>query len=290
MLHFMRRPLLALLFSIALSVLALALWVAVLNASPPIASPASAPGTLAVAGSLYCSNWDFLNSTGEAVNDLHVSLKGVQTVTGVYTGTFNPFGLPDNTSGYISATDVYSLNFSGAWVNESDMVHIGFCSTTPKLRLDSGVASFEWTLTGTQVLTKPLFLGVEWSWPTRSHLQVKVVNEQPVTTTLMSMQLLNAGSGLTLDDLNATVVDQLPMVLDMLPLPQTMPPNSQQTFDAYFNDPNGLPPDHAQILSPPYLYVLETILVSEADPSDSTHLFAQALAPFLPLYLPLIAR
>jgi hypothetical protein len=184
------------------------------------------------------------------------------------------------------------MTFSGATVNQGDMVHIGFCSDSSVLRLSPAAdpPAFEWTLTGTQVLTNPLFTGVEWTWPTKSHLHLRIVNEQPVSATLMSLQLLNAGGGLTLDDLNAVVVDQLPMVLDMLPIPQSMGPQSKQAFDAYFDDPNGVPPDHAQILAPPYLYVLETVLVSEADPTDSTHLFAQATAPFLPTYLPIIQR
>lgn len=151
---------------------------------------------------------------------------------------------------------------------------------------------FEWTLNGTQVLPNPLFTGVEWTWPTRSHLHLRVVNQQPVTATLMSLRLLDAGGGLSLDDLNAVVVDALPMVLDMLPDPQTLPPQSETAFDAFFDDPNGVPPDHARILTPPYLYVLEAVLVSDDAPyqSDSTHLFAQSTAPFLPMYLPIIQR
>jgi len=288
----MRRPLVALLSSVALSVLALALWVAVLNASPPPGPSANPFATLFVPGPTYCSNWDFLNSTGQPANDLHIRLKGVSAVTAVYTGTFNPFGLPTS-SGYDGGANVYTMTFSGATVNESDMVHLGFCSNAPLLLLDPASPSpFEWTLDGTKVLTNPnpLFTGVEWSWPSRSHLHLRVVNQQPVTTTLMSLQLLDAGGGLSLDELNAVVVDALPMVLDMLPTPQTILPQSEKAFDAYFDDPNGVPPDHAQILNPPYLYVLEAVLQSEAEPSDSAHLFAQSMAPFLSTHLPIIRR
>ena len=298
MLHSMRRPLVALLSSVALSVLALALWVAVLNASPPPGPSANPFATLFVPGPTYCSNWDFLNSTGQPANDLHIRLKGVSAVTAVYTGTFNPFGLPTS-SGYDGGANVYTMTFSGATVNDSDMVHLGFCANAALVLLDpSSPSPFEWTLDGTKVLTNPnpLFTGVEWTWPTKSHLHLRVVNHLPVTTTLMSMQLFNAGVGLSLDDLNSAAVDTLPMVLDMLPLvggfptPQTLPPNSETAFDAFFNDPNGVPPDHAQIFAPPYLYVLEAVLVSEADPTDSAHLFAQSMAPFLSTHLPIIQR
>jgi len=75
-----------------------------------------------------------------------------------------------------------------------------------------------------------------------------------------------------------------------LPTPQSLGPQSEQGFDAYFDDPNGVPLDHARILASPYRYVLETVLVSEADPSDSAHLFAQSTAPFLPVWLPVVPR
>ena len=292
MLHYIRRPLVALLSSVALSVLALALWVAVLNASPPPGPSAQSFAPKNVAGPTYCSNWDFLNSTGQPVNDLHIRLNGVSAVTSVYTGTFNPFGVPTS-SGYDGVAHVYTMTFSGPTVDESDMVHLGFCANAPLVLLDpSSPSAFEWTLDGTKVLTNPnpLFTGVEWTWPTKSQLHLRVVNQLPVTTTLMSLQLFNAGVGLTLDDLNAVAVETLPMVLDMLPTPRTIGPQSETAFDAFFNDPNGVPPDHAQIFAPPYLYVLEAVLVSEADPTDSAHLFAQSMAPFLSTHLPIIQR
>ena len=290
MLHLIRRPLLALSASIALSVLALAWWVAVLNAGPPSAASGNSTSKSAnISGPLYCSNWDFLNSTGQEVNDLHIRLKSVPAVTAVYTGALNPFGAP-STSGYDAGNDVYIMNFTGVTVSENDRVHIGFCSYTPLLRLGTGGTSFEWTLDGTPVQPNPLFTGVEWSWATRSHLQVKVVNEQPITMTLMTLQLLSPGPGIALEDLSAPVVDALPMVLDLLPVPQTMGPNAEHVFDAYFDDPAGVPPDHARILAPPYQYVLQAVLASENDPSDTTNLFAQSAGPFLSTNLPIINR
>jgi hypothetical protein len=289
----MRRPLVALCASVALSVLALALWVVVLNASPPAGQSTQMAAVVAASGSKYCSNWDFVNNTGHVATGLQVRLAGVQSVSSVYTGTMNPFVPPDGIGNYDSGANVYHLDFGNGTVNESDMVHIGICTVTPTLRLDAQGATppFHWVLSGTLDTPQPMFTGIEFAWPSPAHLRLHVVNEQNVTTTLMSAQLLDAGLGLSLDDLNATVVDQLPMVLDMLPSPQTLAPQSDTFFDVNFDAPGGgAPPDHAQILNPPYLYVLETVLVSEADPTDSAHLFAQALAPFIPLYLPIIQR
>src|SRR5262245_6076834 len=130
MLRSMRRALVALSLGVALSAAALLAWTMVLSGAPagPPSSTGSAPAALAaVDDHRYCSNWEFFNNTRQDVNDLHIRLKGVQSVSEIYTGTLNPFGLPDPSSKYITASDVYSMSFSGAWVGESDRVHIGFC-------------------------------------------------------------------------------------------------------------------------------------------------------------------
>jgi hypothetical protein len=294
-----RRALVALGISLALSLLALLAWATLLSgaqaaAGPPVAQlgsvlPASASAN--VAGHRYCSNWDFLNNTGVPVNDLHVRLKSVKAVSDVYTGTLNPFG-PPSASGYDAANDVYTMTFRGAWVGESDMVHIGFCTDAPLLRLDSQAnpPPFVWTLTGTQKLPNPLFTGLEWNWPQPQHLRLRVVNEHPISITLSTLNLLDAGNILTLDDLNGGVAALLPLTLELLESPRTLAPHADSFFDVFFT-PGGqtIPPDMAPLLEPNHPYVLEDDFFGD-DPGDLAHLYTQALAPLIPLYLPLIRR
>ncbi len=301
MLRFTRRALVALCLGVALSAAALLTWAMALGG----AQSAFQPGVEAVwarfasvsagaASQRYCSNWDFYNNTGQAVNDLHVRLKGVQTVSEVYTGTLNPFGPPDNTSGYVTATGVYNLNFSGAWVNESDKVHLGFCTDSPLLRLDTqgGTPPFEWTLTGTQVLSNPLFIGLEWNWPTPPHLHLQVVNEQPFSMTLFTLNLLDAGNMLALDDLNGDVADQLSLAMELSPTPTVLAPNAGTFFDVYFDAAGTTDPASmmAPLLEPDHPYVLEAIMEPTDDPGNTVRVFSQALSPLAPLYLPVIRR
>jgi hypothetical protein len=244
-----------------------------------------------VAGNRYCSNWDFYNNTGQDVNDLHVRLKGVKAVSEIYTGTLNPFGLPAS-SGYISATGVYSLNFSGAWVAESEMVHIGFCTDSSLLRLDGqGGAAFQWTLTNTAVPTRPLFTGLEWDWPEPSHFRVRVVNEQPLSMTLVALNLLDADTMLPLEDLVGGVADQLPMALELIDTPVDMAPSADSFFDVFFVAGGAAnPPSQAPLLEPNHPYVLEVIMDPTDDPGNTVRLFSQVLSPLIPVYMPVILR
>src|SRR5262245_46750252 len=127
------RLLFALCLSLALVAAGLVWWLqpASLLQAARLAAPSNG-------SSPYCSTWDFQNNTGQEVNDLHIRLAGVQSVNEVYTGTLNPFGLPDGTSVYDIVADAYKLNFSGAvTVSDSDLVRIGFCANSPLVRLDA---------------------------------------------------------------------------------------------------------------------------------------------------------
>src|SRR2546430_8639261 len=98
----MPRPILRALMALCAGVLLVAFGLAVwlLPAMRSQAAALFAPGS---ATALYCSNWDFVNNTGQDVNDLHVRLKSVRAVNDVYTGALNPFGAP-TTSVYSSTS------------------------------------------------------------------------------------------------------------------------------------------------------------------------------------------
>ncbi|TMC58149.1 MAG: hypothetical protein E6J26_05400 [Chloroflexi bacterium] len=291
----MPRPILRALGALCAGVLLVAFGLAVwlLPAVRSQAAALFAPGSAAPAR--YCSNWDFVNNTGQDVNDLHVRLQGVTTVSDIYTGTLNPFGA-STTSVYSPTADTYELNFSGATVFDSDRVHIGLCTDTPLLRIGAtDPSAFTWTNNGTTVTPNPLFTGLEWSWQGFNHLQVRVVNEQNVTTTLMALNLLDAENALGLDDLNGDVAAQLPLVLDLLDTPRTLAPQSDSFFDVYFN-PGGntinTPPYQAPLQEPNHPYVLEAVMNDATDETNgnTAHLYAQALLPFSRLSLPFISR
>src|SRR5258708_36806646 len=60
-----------------------------------------------------CYVWDFLNNSGVDADGLVIQLKGINSITDVYTGVLNPFVAPGASSGYDSVADVYSLVFRG---------------------------------------------------------------------------------------------------------------------------------------------------------------------------------
>jgi hypothetical protein len=272
----------------------LALWVglwanAQAASGPPFQWFASTqPAALSATAERYCSTWEFFNNTGQDVNGLRVRLKGVKTVTSVYTGTLNPFATLDSTSGYSVTTDTYSLNFSGGTAFDSDQVLMGFCTDTPLLRLDQQSGAFVWTVNGTATTPAPLFTGLEWNWQSRSQLRLRIVNEQNVTMTLSAVNLLDAGSALTLEDLNGPVISTLPFVLELQPNPQALAPNSDNFFDVFFD--TTVSPNYAPLLEPNHPYILEAVLTAEDDPGNAARLYAQGLSPLIPLYLPLVVR
>ncbi len=278
----------------------------------PARRPGALPGTAGgPAASLqpnrYCYNWDFLNNTGQDVNDLHIRLAGIQNITDVYTGTLNVFGPPDNTSGYDPGTNVYALNFSGNTVNAGDLTHIGICTDQPVLALDPASATppFTWTVDGNAVNVQPAFAGLTWSWADRTHLQVQLTNDPQLTMTLMSLNVLDAGNQFGLDDLNGDVAAGLPLVSVLAPDPLDLPPGAANTFDVFFAPaPADLAPmpagltrrpskalvDTAPMLAPNHPYVLEAVLADDNDPGNTIHLYSQSLSPLAQVLLPIALR
>ena len=246
----------------------------------------AAIGSTQAATPRYCANFEFLNNTGQDVNGLHLRLKGIPNVSSTYIGPFNPFGAPDLTSGYDSAHDVYLLNFSNGTAPDGDTVLVGFCSNAPFVELDPSTAqpNFYWSLDGNQALPNPLFTGVWWEWSFPAHLRIHVLNGQPFLTLLTHLNLLDGGIALTLDDLNEDAMGSMPAVSSFLETPQTLAANSDTLFEIGFGTNN------APMLEWYHPYVLQAVLTDTDDLGNATRLYAQALAPFAALHLPIIAK
>jgi len=246
-----------------------------------------------VSVSAYCYNWDFLNNTGQDATDLHVRLKGIRAISGVYTGALNPFGAPDATSGYDAATGVYNLNFSGGTAPNGQMVHIGICADSPMLWFEAatGLPPFYWTIGGQPIPPAPLAFGLAWDWQSRRHLRLTLRNSQQVTLTLTSLNLLDPGTPLELDDLNPDVVGTLPLAAMLIDDIRMLPPLSDSFFDVFF-DLGGASgqPGSAQLLAPMHPYVLEAIGEAPEDAGNAFRLFGQSFSPPVNLYLPLVLK
>jgi hypothetical protein len=242
----------------------------------------------------YCYSWDFTNNTGQDVNDLHIRLTGIQTVTNVYMGPENPFGAPDASSGYDAGTNTYTLNFGNAIVPDGETAQVGLCTSQPVLALDEGgPAPFTWTVDGVSQAAQPLFTGLAWHWLNRNHLQVQLTNNPQVSMTLMSLNLLDAGDKLGLDDLNDPVVSGLPMVSEFAPDPVPLDPGATSSFDVFFELPvvTGNPQaSTAALLEPNHPYVLEAVLAAQDDPGNTIHLYSQTLSPLAAVYVPIAVK
>jgi hypothetical protein len=264
------------------------------QASDPPSSPSRSvvgrsQGSVIV-DSRYCYNWDFQNTTDQDADDLHIELTGISAVGDVYAGPLNPFTQYTVTA----SAGKLTLDFGGGTVIPGDIAHIGLCSPTPLLRLATGGAlpPFQWTANGAPLQPSPMFVGLQWSWQDRRNLRVQLFNDQPVTVTLMSLNLLDAGEPLSLDDLSADIANQLPMATEVITEPRTLAPGESSFFDVFFDltltgahvfQPLGSPPASSQP------FVLQVEVAAEDDPGNTAHLYAQGLA--LPLvYMPAVLR
>ena len=259
----------------------------------------SRPAAAVITPNRYCYNWDFVNNTGEDANDLHIQLKGVVTVTNLYTGPSNPFGAPDPSSGYNAQAGAYDLNFSNGLVGPGEIAHIGVCSDNPVLVLNdgSGAPPFRWTQDGRTLTPYPLFVGVSWDWLNRRQLHIQLTHDQNVTLTLLSLNLLDATDMLELDDLNESVATQLPLAGVLAEDPVQLAPGGSSFFDVFFGDlgdlagledPRGLAA--APLMEPNHPYVLEAVLEAEDDPGNVVRMYSQALAPLASVYVPITLR
>jgi hypothetical protein len=244
--------------------------------SPPVISTSHAPAAFKPPGE-YCYSWDFNNSTGQDATGVHVRLGGIQAVPQVYTGTLNPFGDLDPSSGYDANNDTYRFNFDNGVAYDSDRVQLGLCTDRPQLRLSNLASAAVW-LSGTASLTPPpLLSGIEFNWLDRDRVTVNIVNEQATTMTLDAATALQPEVLLPLDDLTPDVAVQLPFVAELITEPLILPPLAAQSFAVQLT-----------ALNQPIVFDVQ--LSREDDPSDMLHLLAQTTVPGWQTFLPIILR
>jgi hypothetical protein len=251
-----------------------------LLASSALARAPTAPATASAAFSLpveYCYTWSFGNNTGYDASGVRLRLAGVYTPTQVYTGTLNPFGDLDPSSGYDGGTGTYRFNFDNGYASDSDLVQLGLCANQSQLRLGNVASAAAWLSGTTPLVPAPLFAGIEFSWPARDQVTVKIVNEQALTLTLESAAALQPEVLLPLEDLTPDIALQLPFVAELITEPLTLPPLSEQVLVV------PLP-----VLNQPIVFEMQ--LTAEDDPFNSVYLLAQTMAPGWQVFLPIVMR
>jgi hypothetical protein len=244
--------------------------------SPPVISASSAPAAFQPPGE-YCYSWAFNNSTGQDASGVHTRLSGIQAPKQVYTGTLNPFGNLDPSSGYDSGTDTYRFNFDNGYASDSDRVLLGLCTDQPQLRLGNVVSAAAWLSGTTELPPAPLFAGIEFNWLDRDQVTVNIVNEQATTMTLDVANALQPEVLLPLGDLTPDVALQLPLVAELITEPLTLPPLAAQSFGVQLT-----------ALNQPIVF--EAQLSREDDPGDVVQLLAQTTVPGWQVFLPIILR
>jgi hypothetical protein len=225
----------------------------------------------------YCYTWNFGNNTGTDATGVSLRLAGLQAINQVYTGTLNPFGDLDPSSGYEPGTGTFRLNFDDGTAFDSDRVQLGLCANRSQLRLSHLASSAAWLSGTTPLAPAPLFAGIEFDWQARDQVTVTIVNEQALTMTLETAVALQPEVLLPLDDLTPDVALQLPLVGELITEPLMLPPLAVQSFAvplAALNQP----------------IVFEAHLSTEDDPSNSVHLLAQTTVPGWQVWLPIIMR
>ena len=255
-----------------LAILIAAAWTSGAGLTQMILRPEAASG--------YCYTWDLANNTGQDASGLRLQLKGIQSVSEVYTGPTNPFGTPHPTSGYDSGTDVYTLVFSDGVAFDSDRVHVGVCTDKPILQLGQQPAA--WTLDGQALQPHPLFAGLSGDWQSSAHLQLRLFNSQATTVTLMELNVLDADTSLALDDLNADTAGALqvaPITQPVIPDPQTLLPGADIALDAFFGEPTFNHP-----------FLIEAVLTAEDDPGNTFRLYSPVMSPPAMVFLPIVQR
>jgi hypothetical protein len=225
----------------------------------------------------YCYAWDIANNTGQDAGGLRIRLKGVQSISEVYTGTANPFGAPHPTSGYDGAADMYTLVFSDGVAFDSDVVHIGVCAGQPILQLADPPAT--WTANDQALQPVPLFAGLSAGWQGSAHLQLHLFNSQATTVTVMELYVLDAAPSLALDDLDADTAGTMATAAIPVTEPQTLPPGADSFFDVIFDPPAFQ-----------HTYLVQVMLAAEDDPGHTFQLFSPVTSPPATVFLPIAIR
>jgi hypothetical protein len=243
--------------------------------SPPTAARSISGPTVIAPEDPNCFAWDFANDTGADVDGLTLRLQGNHSVSAVYTETLNPFFGLD--TGYEGGTDSYRLVFTDGLAYDSDLVHVGLCTDLAHARLSTAPNALDWTQGISTVQPAPLIAGVELNWLAADQLAVNLINEQAVTVTLESFNLLDAEVALPLADLTGDIAATLPLAGEAITEPIELAPNAaySMTFDSLLRG---------------HGYVIEAQLSAADDPFNSVHVLAQTGLPPYRVYLPLVLK
>ncbi len=204
-------PLALALASALLATALVAAWgIAVSSFGRPASTRAATSETTSTAAAFasteQCYAWDVVNATGEEADGLSIRLMGVQTITNVYVGEANPFGVPRPGSGYDAADGSYEfdLGMNAVTAAAGESVRVGVC--TP-----NAVASahMQWLAGATALGAGVNPLAVTWRWPSLDEMQVEVKNTTGTTVTILGVSVLSPETKLTVDDLDTAVAMNL---------------------------------------------------------------------------------
>jgi hypothetical protein len=261
----------------------------VLVLGPPAALPAHAGGA-----SPFCYNLDFVNNTAEDATGLLAKFGAIQRVDEVYTGGWNPFGAPTPASGYDPQTDTYTLEFTDGPAYAGDTVHAGLCTDSPVLQRPAtgNVPPLAWQAAGGRVTPDPPFVGIRWTWTGPNTAGVELVNQGSADVTLMTVNLLDPGEPLALEDLIPSVVAGLPILDELITEPTPLAAGGIESSRRAFVSGTaaagaGVFGTTASAVNRPV--VLEVDYQADDDPGNVGHLYVQALTPSR-VYLPMVLR
>lgn len=180
----------------------------------------------------YCYNWDFVNDTGMAVNDLHIVMRGPRVLSDVYMGPLNPFGGPGPGSGFDAMTGLYTLAYNGVTIPPGGTVHTGFCSDNPIVSM-----TVTWTLNGAPVGQPVPVPGWQWNAQPGGGTQIGLTNPTASPMAIVAVRWAVTPQPIDLQNLNWT--DPLVQALPFATLPgAVLPPGGSQLVPI----PAPLPP------------------------------------------------
>lgn len=266
-------PPLAALIALLLAVLLLALFLLARNAlalqGAPAAQALRPPS---------CYAWSLINQTGLEADGLELALTGLPTVTAVYTGAGNPFGAP---AGVHVAGGGVMLEFAAApptSIFPADPVQMGLCAPGTLAG-----AVFTWRSGATDLAPALVAPGLAWVWPATDTLALEAANSSPLSLTLLALNVLDPGVGLTVDDLDASVAAVLPLVAEAITVPVDLLPGTSVAASVAL-DAGADPPQVGK------RYLVHAQWAEYGDPAAAYDFFVLAQEASPRVLLPLISR
>jgi hypothetical protein len=232
----------------------------------------------------FCYAWGLLNNTGVDADGLQARFKGVQTISSVYAGSFNPFGEPLPSSGYNPKSDSYFLQFEGGLAFAGDPVTLGFCTASATARAGSDAWPVSWWEAGSPSAPAPRLVGIRWVWDGGAGALIDLYNDQSDPLTIMMANLLDPGEALALDDLTGDVVRGLPVLAELISEPLPLAGNGLVSL-SYPPPVSVTRSESSALLGSNQPLVLEVVALADDDPGNLTTLYIQAVAPAR-VYLP----